>query len=128
MPCPLLVESVRLKACPQALLDQTESVLMEPVHEVFEIVVRLAKELAADAGSDVPQAIDRDTKLFGASGLFDSVGLVSLVLAIEQEIADRFGVSVALADEKALSQKHSPFRTVGALTDYAVGEIEARRG
>lgn len=100
---------------------------MKPVEEVFEIVVRLAKEFAADAGSEVPEVIDRDTRLFGASGLFDSVGLVSLVLAIEQEVADRFGVNVALADEKALSQKHSPFRTVGALADYALGEIEAKR-
>jgi acyl carrier protein len=100
---------------------------MSSPEEVFEIVVRLAKEIASETGADVPATLGRDTRLFGTSGLFDSVGLVSLVLAIEQEVADRFGVTVALADEKALSQKNSPFRTVGALADYAMAEIGAKR-
>ena len=35
---------------------------------------------------------------------------------------------IALADDKALSHKNSPFRTIGSLVSYANGEIEAARG
>jgi acyl carrier protein len=63
--------------------------------------------------------VDADTPLFGRDGLLDSMGLVTLVVAVEQAIEDELGVSVSLADARALSQKASPYRTVGALADYA---------
>jgi acyl carrier protein len=39
-------------------------------------------------------------------------------LIIEQNIEDEFDVSITIADEKAMSQKRSPFRTIGTLADY----------
>lgn len=93
---------------------------------VVEIVARHAAQAVAEQGGQAPETIGRDTALFGEAGLLDSVGLVSLLLAVEEEVSGKFGVAVALADEKALSQKNSPFRTIGTLVDYAVQEIEAR--
>ena len=58
------------------------------------------------------------TVLFGKSGQLDSLGLVNLLVIIEQNIEDEFDVSITLADERAMSQKHSPFRTIGTLADY----------
>ena len=49
--------------------------------------------------------------------------VVSLVIAVEQAIEERYDLSIGLADEKALSQKNSPYRTVRTLADYAAGEI-----
>jgi hypothetical protein len=48
------------------------------------------------------------------------MGLVSLIVAVEQGVEDRFGKTVALADERALSRSASPYRTVATLADYAV--------
>lgn len=59
-----------------------------------------------------------ESVLFGPSGRLDSLGLVDLILAVEQKIAEELDVAVTLADEKAMSQKRSPFRTVGSLADY----------
>src|SRR4029077_13785079 len=59
-----------------------------------------------------------DTVLFGRGGSLDSVGLVRLVVAVEQGIEERFGVAITLADERAMSQQRSPFRSVGALAEY----------
>ena len=59
-----------------------------------------------------------DTLLFGDAGKLDSLGLVSLVVQIEQEIEDEFGVSITIADERAMSQKKSPFKTIERLLDY----------
>ena len=57
-----------------------------------------------------------------ASDLHEARGPPALV---EQEIEDRHGTSVALADEKALSQSSSPYRTVGTLAEYAAAALRA---
>ncbi len=61
--------------------------------------------------------LDEDTCLFGADGHLDSMGLVSLLLDIEDSVFDQ-GFEIALSDERAMSQQRSPFRTIGTLTDY----------
>ena len=60
-----------------------------------------------------------DTLLFGPDGLLDSIALVSFVLDVEMAIQDEFGIGVTLADDRAMSQKRSPFRRVADLVDYA---------
>ena len=60
-----------------------------------------------------------ETPLFGRSSKLDSLGLVNLIVASEAQIAQATGAAVTLADERAMSQKHSPFRTVGSLSEYA---------
>ena len=67
----------------------------------------------------------RGPELFGEDGVFDSMGLVSLIVAVEQEIEDRFGKAVALADERALSRSSSPYRTVETLAYYAAENATA---
>lgn len=65
-----------------------------------------------------------ETVLFGKSAQLDSLGLVNLVVAIEQGLSDQFNVAVMLANEKAFSQKSSPFRTVGSLAEYVEGLLK----
>ena len=55
--------------------------------------------------------------LFGARSRRDSLGLVSLLIDIEEAFANR-GVPLVLSDERALSQRRSPFRDIPALVDY----------
>jgi acyl carrier protein len=59
-----------------------------------------------------------DTVLFGQNGKLDSLGLVNFVVAAEQNIEEALSVSVSVSDERAMSQKNSPFRTIGTLVDY----------
>ena len=59
-----------------------------------------------------------NTALFGSGSKLDSLDLINLVVAVEQNIEDEFDVTITLADERAMSQQTSPFRTVGILTDY----------
>ena len=65
----------------------------------------------------------------GPASSLDSFELVGLVLSLESKIAEEFGVAVTLADEKAMSQRSSPFRTVATMADYIVHVIEeCKRG
>ena len=90
------------------------------------LIIALIRELGAEQGIDVGTELSADTRLFGEGGLLDSMALVSLVIAVEQAVEEKYDVSVALADEKALSQHSSPYRTVGTLAAYAAQELTAR--
>ena len=54
---------------------------------------------------------------------------VSLIVAIEREAEDMFGVMLTLVDERALSMKESLFRSIQSLADYiGILIIDARNG
>ena len=44
--------------------------------------------------------------------------MVSLIVELEEQIADHCDVAITIADDQAMSQQRSPFRTVGSLADY----------
>lgn len=95
--------------------------------ELIELISAATRELATEQGIEIAQALDVNTRLFGEGGLLDSMALVSLVIAVEQAVEEKYDVAVALADEKALSQRSSPYRTIGTLAAYAAQEVAARR-
>ena len=61
-----------------------------------------------------------ETLLMGNDSRLDSLGLVNLIVAVEQKIEEEFGVSVVLLNEESMSQKPSPFRTLGSLANHAL--------
>ncbi len=73
--------------------------------------------LAADQ-IEPPAVVDESTPLVGGA-VIDSLGLVEVILEVEQRLRRDHGADVTLADERAMSQRHSPFRTIGTLADYA---------
>lgn len=90
--------------------------------KIVEVVLGVLRELDQQGVVQLAGAeVDARTRLFGEAGLLDSVGLVSLVVAVEQALEDELGLTVSLADEHALSQRTSPYRTVQTLAGYAAG-------
>ena len=59
-----------------------------------------------------------DTVLMGESGRLDSLGLVNLVVAVEEQVAEEFGVTINIADTRARSQVANPYQTVSSLVEY----------
>jgi acyl carrier protein len=87
------------------------------------IVTICLKEVLEQAGTPV-EKIDDDTVIVGPSAVLDSIGVVSLIVDIEQRLQMEHDIAVTLASEKAMSQKNSPFRTVGVLAAHIVDSIE----
>ena len=83
-----------------------------------------------DVNSQLPpeQQLEKskDTVLFGKSGKLDSLALVTLIVAIEEKIEQELETKITLADERAVSQKRSPFKTVETLTDYIVSLLKEK--
>jgi D-alanine--poly(phosphoribitol) ligase subunit 2 len=55
--------------------------------------------------------------LFGADSL-DSLGIVRFIILVEEKIEDETDLALTLANEKAMSRKNSPFKTLQTLADY----------
>ena len=91
--------------------------------ELAKMIIEIAGELREEEEIEITDELRADTPLFGEDGMLDSMGLVSLVIAVEQAIEEQFERRVSLADEKALSQANSPYRTVNSLADYAASEL-----
>jgi len=65
-----------------------------------------------------------EAALYSREGKLDSLKLVNLIVAVEQRIEDDMEIIITLADEQAVSQKRSPFITVGSFTEYIVRRLE----
>jgi acyl carrier protein len=91
---------------------------VETKPKTLSIIYSVIDEMNDSMATENPLQKQEDTILYGPGSELDSLGLVNLIVSVEQEISDKLGVSLVLADEKALSQKRSPFRTVGALDEY----------
>lgn len=83
------------------------------------------ERLVLDAMRAANQARDPSTQLkvapgapvFGQGSSLDSLGLVALLLDIEEALQTA-GRQVLLSDERAVSQKRSPFRNVDSVVAY----------
>ena len=93
----------------------------DDVRQVVDLIIDNVNQLKDTQGLKAPSA----TALFGGDGFLDSMALVTLVVAVEQAIEEKFGTNVSLADPGAMSQEHSPYRTIGALADYAIRRLRA---
>ena len=58
------------------------------------------------------------TPLLGPGSALDSLGLVNLVVAVEEQMAERFGVEINLAGHAASSQEQHPLTSVDTLVRY----------
>ena len=65
-----------------------------------------------------------ETILFGYGSSLDSLGFVNLIVAIEQNIEDEIKVKISIADEKAMSQKSNPYKTIESLVEYILKLIK----
>jgi hypothetical protein len=71
--------------------------------------------------------VTSESRLFGGNSLLDSAALVSLLVEVEQQVNDACGTQIVIADDRAMSQKRSPFRTIGSLAEYVTLLIGERR-
>ena len=91
---------------------------MENRKTIENLIINAVKEINEQLPQEQQLDPSAKTVLFGKDGKLDSLGLVNLLVTIEQNIEDVFDVSITIADERAMSQKRSPFRTIGTLADY----------
>lgn len=88
--------------------------------QIITLVVDAVTDLNEELQYETLNNPTDETILFGGDDGIDSLSLVRLVVDIEQRIQEETGKKVSLTDERAMSAKRSPYRSVGALTDFII--------
>ena len=87
-------------------------------NKIEEVILNSLIELNEELENNPLGSPSKETQLYGGGGALDSMALVSFITDLEERISDEFDEDIVLADEKAMSQKTSPFRNVKSLTIY----------
>ena len=94
------------------------------MHQQLSAIIKEAiDELNSLRQDQPPVDFAEQTPLYGADSPLDSVDLVNLLIAIEEKLEDELDVNLVIANEKALSMKHSPFQSIRTLHDYLAEEL-----
>lgn len=87
-------------------------------NKINQLVVGAIAELNSELQVEELKSVNAETRLYGSKSALDSIALVTLIADIEDKVSSEFGKDIVLADERAMSQRLSPFGRVGTLVDY----------
>ena len=91
---------------------------MDPSENIIAAIYRAVGWINGELPPDRQLIKAPETRLLGPQSVLDSMHFVSLIITIEREMEDAFGVGLTLVDERALSMKESPFRSIRSLANY----------
>lgn len=86
--------------------------------EILNVIYQCVDEINDDEDQEQKLEKSLDTILLGSGSYLDSLGLVNLIVSVEQNINEKFNSSIMLADERAMTQEKSPFSSIFALSAY----------
>ena len=89
-----------------------------------EIVISVVTEVLEEAESEDEIQVTETMELIGGESLLDSMGLVSVCLALE-DLADEHGFEFDWTSDAAMSKSRSMFRSIGALAEEFTNQSEA---
>ena len=96
---------------------------MADKNKVIEVIYKAIDEvnnlLPADRRLDKRMDVVLSDKSRG--GALDSMGMVNLVIALEQFIEEEFGKVILLASDLVISEENNPFETVDVLAENLSG-------
>lgn len=90
---------------------------------IFEIICAVVEEFNFQQPAESKLGTDPSTVLVGPSGVLDSLGLVTLMIAFESRLLTDLNVTVLLLDENALADASGPLRTLGSLVDHVISQL-----
>jgi acyl carrier protein len=87
-------------------------------NEISQVVISTFNQVIVDNEKTFMGLANENTLIMGVDSPFDSIDLVSFIVALEQTLEDEWSISLTLADERAMSQVDSPFKSIGSIIDY----------
>jgi acyl carrier protein len=96
--------------------------------QLLKIITNVIEELNETRDEKIPLQNLPALALYGDTGVFDSMHLVSFLSLVEEALEDELDVEVSLTSERAVSKRVSPFSRVSRLIDFIQEEIERPEG
>ena len=95
--------------------------------DILGMVYTALDESDAQSLNGGPVEKTPEAPLLGSDKGVDSLTIVNLVVAIEEQIQKRMGKTVVLVDEDSMALQEHPFRTVGTLAAYVEKVVHKHR-
>ena len=83
---------------------------------VEELVMASLTDILAEFESDL--RVTPKTRIYGGDSPLDSMAVVSMIVDLEVRLGEELDFYVSISDERAMSQKNSPFRDVVSMVEY----------
>ena len=96
--------------------DKVTQIILDAIHAIGEM-----------EGKEEFLNPTEELHLFGGRGVMDSLNIVMLIAEVEDQILEELNQSIILADDRAMSQKTSPFRSVKSLVKYIMKLIDEQK-
>ncbi len=100
---------------------------MPTMERTYKVLFSAVDQLNEELPSKQRLTKTPETVVFGHGGKLDSLALVNFLMLTEQKLEDEFNFPISLADERAMSQERSPFRTLATMADY-IEELLREKG
>lgn len=94
--------------------------------QVTKIVLDSIETLNKRLSENRKLPVSNDAIFLGQTGSLSSLELVSLVVMVEEKLSQEFHIGINLADERAMSQLRSPFKTAQTLINYIHQVLEEK--
>jgi acyl carrier protein len=87
-------------------------------NEILEAVLSAIRDANAVLPAEASLEVSEQAGLLEPAGRLDSLGLVNLIVAVENRCQELLGTTVGLVDAMQISPDESPFRTVRTLVAH----------
>jgi len=94
--------------------------------ELLTVILSEVKNICDEGGINVAE-LDENTEIFGQGSLLDSLGLVTLVVKLEDYIFEKEGKEIQIVDDDAiLTSSGNPLQTPSVLADLILSKLHEK--
>jgi acyl carrier protein len=93
------------------------------VEQVLQAIYQTIAELNGQLPATQQLAAAPETVLVGEKGQLDSLGLINLLVNLEDVLAAAVGRRIKIFDERLLANAQGPMATVGALAEHVAARL-----
>lgn len=91
--------------------------------ELIDVILAELKVICEENGIDGSR-VDRQTALFGAGSIIDSLALVGLIIKVEEYVLEKTGKEIEVIDEAAIiTEGKTPFENAATLAELALLKV-----
>jgi len=100
-----------------------EKTLKLNIDVIQELVMDNLKSIIEENYDDINVELKLETEIFGETAIIDSLGLVDLIVALEEHLMDEYDIDIIVVDESSIIDVDSPFKSIRSLSNLIFSRI-----
>lgn len=92
------------------------------INRVLDVIYGCADEVNRQLASDAQLVKSPGTVLVGDDGVLDSLGLITLLVAVEEALEAKLGLHCMLLEDEIMVDPNGPYRTVDSLAQWILAK------